>query len=305
MRCSARIVLLGLAMAMAMAAVPRAQASGASPLPDETSFLEETFRQIRAWEADPLHPSYRELRVTTDFDSKDRPASKKEEVYRVTWYRERPLYVQERSGDYVQSPESIARMEEGAKRQIDEDIARPSDKEKIEAISLTPLIHRYTFKIEGREELWGRKAIKIRVEPVAEMFPEKKIAIRILEKMSGYIWVDEAEKELMKAEVSNAEPIRIGWGIAAGISLLQADYHRKRLPDGRWFVTFFSVRVKVRIFLLKTINRLSESSFSDAVFPEATHGTTQFPHAAGGGSWPSWKQPAAKILLDSEVPREK
>jgi hypothetical protein len=237
------------------------------PLPPEKEFMAAVIQKVLDWEKNPPRPDYREHRVTTDFDGED-VSDKLDEVYRITWYRKKPVYILDKKNGAALPESSLEAQEDRKKRQIDDEIANPPTKEKIDAIYLTPLLDRYSYKIVARETLDGRSAIKIRFDPIPGKFPERKIASRILENITGFAWVDEESKELMKAEVTNPDTIHIGWGIVATVSYLRIDYERKPHPDlGFWFVSSLRVRAKVRIMLFKTYNRLSESTFFDLSMP--------------------------------------
>jgi signal peptidase I len=236
------------------------------PLPAEKEFMPLVIQKVLDWEKDPPEPEYREHRVTTNFDG-DKVKDKLDEIYRVTWYRHKAVYVLEQKNGAPYPESSLQAQAERKKKAIDEEIANPPKKEKIDAIYLTPLLNRYTYKIVAREPLWGRTAIKIRFDPIPGKFPERKIASKILENITGHAWVDEETKELMKAEVTNPDTIRIGWGILANVTYLRIDYERKPQPNGVWYVSLLKVRAKVRVFFFTGYNLLSESTFNDLVFP--------------------------------------
>jgi len=236
------------------------------PLPPEQEYLQTVFAKIRAWEKDPPLPNFRERRVTTDFDG-DKVESRLEEIYAVTWYRGKPVYVLEKKNGKAMTPESLKSQEIRKKKAIDEEIAHPPTKEKIDAIYVSPLLDRYRYKLMNRETLWDRPALKIRFDPIPGKFPEKKIASKIMENVYGYGWIDEQENELTKAVVYNNGTIKIGWGILASLSHLEIEYHRQKRPSGLWYVSFLKVRAKVRIFFFNTYNRLSESTFYDVAMP--------------------------------------
>lgn len=240
-----------------------AQKEGDRPLPDEKKFLEEAFAKVRAWEKAPPMPSFREERLTTDYDGNDRPKERKREVYRIDWYRNHPVYVLERQEERLVPQESQKKDEASKKREIDREISTPSGKEKIEAIAISPLLERYRFRLMGREVVRGRPALKFRFDPIPGRFPEGKISWKILARTGGYAWVDEEERELTRVEAENLDSIHIGWGILGNISLLKVEYERDRLPSGLWFVSSLRIRAKVRVLFVKTYNRLSESHFVD------------------------------------------
>jgi len=237
------------------------------PLPPEKEFLDSVIQKIRQWEQNPPQPHYKEHRLTLDF-SGDQVKSRLNEIYQVTWYRNRPVYVQLEKNGKKHSAKNLKKEEKEKKNAIDKEIGAPNKKEKITIVALSPLLERYQYRILGRETLDGRSAIKIRFEPIQGKFSGNKIADRVLEKTSGVAWFDETQKELMKIEAEITSSVKIGWGILASINLLKLEYHRKDLANGKWFVDFLKVRVRVRVLFFTRYNRLVESQIMDVVFTE-------------------------------------
>jgi hypothetical protein len=248
-------------------------AEEARPLPTREELLPQVFEKIRAWEKNPPRPSYKEHRVTTTFDGEE-VAERKDEVYRITWYREKPIYLQLEVNGRRRSPETLAEEERSKKAAIDEELANPSDKEKITIVAISPLLEKYSYQIIGRENLWGRPAIKIRFEPIPDRFTDDKISQRILAKTAGFVWVDEREKELMKVAAEITSSVRIGWGILGSINVLRLEYHRRKHDDRHWFLEFLRVRVRVRMLFFTKYNQLVESKVTDISFADdpATQG---------------------------------
>ncbi|MBP7868022.1 MAG: hypothetical protein KA419_18995 [Acidobacteria bacterium] len=268
-----------LAAALLLAAVrplPAGETPAPPPSPDTALFSPEREQEIlrgvkeriRESERQSLPLSYREHRVSTDFEGSGESGRRTEEIYRIVRHRGHQVYIQEMANGRRLPAEELAKQEERQRRELDEDAAKPSGRERIETIYLTPLLERYALKIAGREVLEGRPALKIRVDPLPGMFKDGRIALRILEKMAGWAWVAEDTLELLRIDVANISPISIGFGLAARVSLLQGSYRRKPYPGGAWFAEALTIRVKARIFLFKTLNRLSESTFFDVIFPD-------------------------------------
>lgn len=263
-----RIPTVGVVLAALLLLPPAAGQTAERPLPPQQQFLDEVFDKILVWERNPPRPNHRERRITTDFDG-DKVSERLEEIYRITWYRKEPVYVLEAKNGKPMSANYIQSQEARKKKAIDDEIAKPSNKEKIQAIYITPLLQRYSYKLVGRESVQDRTAVKVRFDPIPGKFPERKIASKIMENVYGYGWVDENEKELMQAVVDNNGSIHIGWGILANISRLHIHYTRQYLPEQRfWFVRSLKVRAKVRIFLWTSYNRLVESTFYDVNAPD-------------------------------------
>jgi len=239
------------------------------PLPDSDTFLKEVFKKIRDWEKNPPRPQYDEHRVTTDYRG-DREKDKREEVYRITWYRGRPVYVQLKVNDRIRSQGELDRDAAAKRAAIDKELANPSSKEKITIVALSPILDKFDFELVSREILDGVPMIKVRFQPITDKFTKKTNADRILKQTCGFAWIDEREKELVKVESAIASPIKLGWGILGSINVLTLDYQRKKRENNQWFVDSLRVRVKVRILFFTKYNRLVESRNLNLVWPESS-----------------------------------
>jgi hypothetical protein len=107
------------------------------------------------------------------------------------------------------------------------------------------LLDRYEFKILRREVFEGRSTLILDFSPKKNQAPAGKVQDRILSRLAGQIWVDEADAELAKLDVHLGEPFSIGWlGLIASIHQCDLAVQRQRLPDGYW------VNLKHTMFLV-------------------------------------------------------
>ena len=141
-----RIPAFGLVLGALLALPTAAGQTTERPLPPHQQFLDEVFDKILAWERHPPRPNHRERRITTDYDG-DKVSERLEEIYRITWYRNQPVYVLEAKNGKPMPASYIQSQETRKKKAIDDEIAKPSNKEKIQAIYLTPLLQRYSYKL--------------------------------------------------------------------------------------------------------------------------------------------------------------
>jgi hypothetical protein len=72
---------------------------------------------------------------------------------------------------------------------------------------------RYDFAVEGREEIGGETAVRIRFTPTKRQ-PEKNRADRFLDTITGTAWVSEAKNRLIKFEMHLVQPFQLFWVLA-------------------------------------------------------------------------------------------
>jgi hypothetical protein len=72
---------------------------------------------------------------------------------------------------------------------------------------------RYDFTVEGKEEVAGDSAVRIKFTPTKRQ-PEKNRADRFLDTITGTAWVSEARNRLVKFEMRLVEPFQLFWILA-------------------------------------------------------------------------------------------
>jgi hypothetical protein len=73
------------------------------------------------------------------------------------------------------------------------------------------------FTLAGEEIVEGRKALVITFSPHPG-YHAKNIWGRVLEKMSGKMWMDAEENELVRADAALTADVTIGWGLVGRIN---------------------------------------------------------------------------------------
>jgi hypothetical protein len=72
---------------------------------------------------------------------------------------------------------------------------------------------RFDFKMEGREQIAGASAVRIRFAP-NQTQRAKNTADRFLDTIKGTAWVSEEKSRLVKFEMSLVQPFRLFWILA-------------------------------------------------------------------------------------------
>jgi hypothetical protein len=100
-----------------------------------------------------------------------------------------------------------------------------------------PLVERYQFLVQERMTLRDRPTLVLAFRPKAERLPAKTIADKLLNRVAGTAWVDEAEADVARLSATLVEPISLGWfGLLGSLHRCELVMDRQRMPDGVWIV---------------------------------------------------------------------
>jgi len=94
---------------------------------------------------------------------------------------------------------------------------------------------RFQFTLVGRETIGDRPTLILDLEPAAKKPPEHDLKDRIINRMAGRVWVDEAEAVLVKADFHLTEEVSVVAGLVGNIASFTLSFHRERTADGLWF----------------------------------------------------------------------
>lgn len=107
------------------------------------------------------------------------------------------------------------------------------------------LIRRFAYTLEGAEEIEGRRTFRLRFEPLAQR-DAKEIADRVLGLLTGHLWIDAEESELVKVDAHLSREFAFWGGVVGSLDRLDLELGRQRLTDGTWVNSRLSTRVSGR-----------------------------------------------------------
>lgn len=115
---------------------------------------------------------------------------------------------------------------------------------------LTPeLVARFDFRLLDRTTLDGREAYRIAFRPKDPPAPTHRMVDRLLDRISGTIWIDSEEFEVARAEVRLASEVDLLGGVVGCLKKLAYTMIRTRVADGVWLNSFSSADVEGRKLL--------------------------------------------------------
>jgi hypothetical protein len=127
---------------------------------------------------------------------------------------------------------------------------------------LTPeLVGRFDYRVEGREAIENRPMLVVSFHPKAGYNPDKTIEDKVLSRLAGRLWVDEAEAEVARVQVGLTEDLSLGWfGLIGSLKQCDLDFQKKRLADGGWVDTKQTLDISGRkLFSRMRVRALEES----------------------------------------------
>jgi hypothetical protein len=99
------------------------------------------------------------------------------------------------------------------------------------------LAARFNFTLLGQTNLNGRRSYAISFAPKNPALPAHKVVERLLNQVSGTLWIDAQEFEVARAEVALHSEVNLLGGIVGSLKKLTYTLERTRVADGVWFST--------------------------------------------------------------------
>jgi hypothetical protein len=120
----------------------------------------------------------------------------------------------------------------------------------------------YNFHLVGTESVGGRDAWVIDAEPRPGYEPQMKEA-KFLPKFHGRVWIDKNEAQLAKMDVECIDTVSLGWFLARIHKGSRIVFEQTRVNDEVWLPKHVSLKVDVRLALLKNFNLAMEQTYRD------------------------------------------
>jgi hypothetical protein len=120
----------------------------------------------------------------------------------------------------------------------------------------------YNFHLVGTESLGGRDVWVIDAEPRPGYEPHMKEA-KFLPKFHGRVWIDKEEAQWAKMDIQCIDTVSVGWFLARIHKGSRILIEQARVNDEVWLPKQVTVKVDVRLALLKDFNVELEQTYRD------------------------------------------
>jgi hypothetical protein len=184
---------------------------------------------------------YRKLTVTEELDGAGKVKERREKVYEVSYRDGLSHATLLQVNGHLPSEADLKKQSENEMniRQITGETrsARGDNRENF----LTPeLAARFDFTLLGKTNLNGRAAYRIAFQPKSPLPPARRVVDRLLNQISGTLWIDAQEFEVARVEIALRSEVNLLGGIIGSLKKLTFTLERTRVADGVWFSTLSS-----------------------------------------------------------------
>lgn len=120
----------------------------------------------------------------------------------------------------------------------------------------------FNFHLVGSEVLDGRDTWVIDAEP-RPGYQAKERSTRLLSKFEGRVWIDKAEGQWLKFDITAIDTVSVGWFLARIHKGAHIVAEQTKVNDEVWLPKHVAVEVDIRLALLKNINADVDQTFRD------------------------------------------
>ena len=237
----------------------------AEALPSATEVTRRMIERARAVAEAEQGPqyTYEKRTVLERLDAAGRPVGSEEKLYQVKLIRGLPFNRLVKIQGRELNAEELRREE--AKEERFQQRFVSADRRKLatqKAALVTPeLLDRYQFAVKERLVLSNRAVLVLTFKPKHTNLPEGKVQDRLLNRMAGTLWVDEAEADTARVEARLLEPVSLGFlGWMGSLSRCELSLDRQRMLDGVWINTRMTLLMHCRRLTTALRFRLTEES---------------------------------------------
>jgi hypothetical protein len=214
----------------------------AEPLPGAAEVTQRMIERSQAVARAAQGPQYTyEKRSSLErLDAAGRPLTSEEKIYEVTLIAGLPFNQLVKIQGRELSPEELsreeARQERFRRRFVSADAKEVAARK--EGLVTPELLGRYQFAVEKRVALSNRPTLLLTFKPKEGNLPSAAIQDRVLNRMAGRLWIDEADADIARIKAGLVEPMSLGWfGFLGSLSKCDLSLERQRMPDGVWINT--------------------------------------------------------------------
>ena len=120
----------------------------------------------------------------------------------------------------------------------------------------------FNFRLIGSETLDGRNTWVIEGEP-RPGYHAKERSTRLLSKFKGTVWIDKAEGQWVKLDITAIDTVSFGWFLARLHAGAHAVAEQIKVNDEVWLPKHVAAQVSVRLALLKNDNEDIDETYRD------------------------------------------
>ena len=200
--------------------------------------VQKTLARAQQKEAKAAQPgyTYTKVTVTEELDGAGDVKERKEKLYQVLCEGGLThLKLLEVNGKPLDASEAKKQLELELKfrQSIGQSDARKGDNREN---FLTPdMISRFQFTLVGQVPINGRTACQLTFLPKLPAPPAHNLSERVMNRISGTVWIDVEEFEIVHADIQLLSEVDLLWGLVGSLKKMVFSLSRTRVADGVWF----------------------------------------------------------------------
>lgn len=232
------------------------------PASEVTRRMLEHSRTLAESEQVPQY-TYEKRSVLEQLDAVGRVLTSEEKIHQVRLIHGLPfnrlIKIQGRDLTPEESRHEDAREERFQQKFVSADRRRMAAQKQ--ALVTPELLARYQFTVKQRVVLSNRPTLVVTFKPKEGELPEESIQDRILNRLTGTLWIDEAEADTARVEASLTGSMTVGWfGWLGSLTRCDLSLSRRRMPDGVWINDRMTLFIQARKLVASQRFRLTEES---------------------------------------------
>jgi len=262
-----------------------AQPDAEQPLPEVRTFLEEVRQLLHSDEFLLDQYTFTERRIEQRFDAKGRvkkltrevcevyPSALPGHAYRKLVERNgRTLSAEELAEQDREHEKKLAKRLKGGEAAEAKRRKRQAERRRREEEIIGELFRIYDIAIAGRETIEGRSTILVTFQPRPGVKPTNRTG-KVLQKFAGRAWIDEEDRQVVRAEAELLDTFSYGLGVLARLYKgATASFLRRKVNGEVWLPAEARFTGRGRLLLVKGLRIDSLSEYSEyKKFDVATH----------------------------------
>jgi hypothetical protein len=231
-----------------------------APLPEGNAYVRSLVEKQRQREEVLDQYTYDLTSVREDLDDAGRVKERETRRYETFFVKGRPV---RRLVEEDGRPLSAARQqrEDREAREMAEAVRSGRAVTEQPRVRLSAVLDRYDFRAVSRADVAGRTAIVLEFQPrPGDLALESD---RYLRRLGGRIWVDEAEQEIVRTEITNLAPLKVGSALGTSVSSLTMRIDFRKIDDVVWLPAEDETLVSGRALIFKKFRRRFRRSYSN------------------------------------------
>jgi outer membrane lipoprotein-sorting protein len=240
------------------------------PLPDIPTLLASVTANQDHLEQVLENYTYTETTSERELNDRGVMTEKESETHELTFYKgvrirrliaknHQPLSAAEQAKVDKGIAQSLEQLDKHLAQRVERarrDGRSPSDPDPDEhsnRVSLADILRASKLTNPRREVFGGRRVIVFDFEPEPTYKPRKDYE-KLFGKTAGVIWVDDADRQIVRMEARLIDSFKVGGGLLASLQKGgMFTFEQQRVNDEIWLPTSIEVNFSVKVLLLKTV----------------------------------------------------